>query len=321
MFYANGSVEVVIMAEDIQPFAYTETTAAKEREQMRLKINEIIERVNGINPASNAQITIKQGGVEKGSFTLDQLEDETINLEAGGGGSATFESLGGEPRDNEKLAHELTALEDAIAEKADSSALTTETSERESEDTALWTGVNEEAATRQTEDEALRADIDANAGDISALEAALTQEIADREAADDALDDAKENKLPNATATGQYLKSTNTTGGKVWGDSDKWFAVPDFANGTQIATSGFTTTRTVANDGYLRVYLKAKNGNPQIKVNNSPMSVFEMGGGSTQESGSVTIVPVKAGDTYVGVNESAMTSFSIWFIPIRWIKK
>ena len=40
-----------------------------------------------IPTVNNPTITIKQGGVTKGSFTLNQASGDTIALDAGGGGS------------------------------------------------------------------------------------------------------------------------------------------------------------------------------------------------------------------------------------------
>ena len=56
-----------------------------------VKVNEegkfIVETVNIPEPqqVNNSTVTIKQGGVDKGSFTLNQAEDATIELDAGGG--------------------------------------------------------------------------------------------------------------------------------------------------------------------------------------------------------------------------------------------
>lgn len=56
-----------------------------------VKVNEagkfIVETVNipESQQVNNSTVTIKQGGVDKGSFTLNQAEDATIELEAGGG--------------------------------------------------------------------------------------------------------------------------------------------------------------------------------------------------------------------------------------------
>lgn len=49
--------------------------------------NNIIAGAGGGN-VNNATITITQGGETKGSFTLNQVADETIALDAGGGGGA-----------------------------------------------------------------------------------------------------------------------------------------------------------------------------------------------------------------------------------------
>lgn len=56
-----------------------------------VKVNEegkfIVDTVNIPEPqqVNNSTVTIKQGGVDKGSFTLNQAEDATIELDAGGG--------------------------------------------------------------------------------------------------------------------------------------------------------------------------------------------------------------------------------------------
>lgn len=67
----------------IEPIGHTEFTAHKEREILRLKVNEIIEALNGIS-INNAKITLKQGSAIKGDFTLNQPIDKTIELDAGG---------------------------------------------------------------------------------------------------------------------------------------------------------------------------------------------------------------------------------------------
>lgn len=59
-----------------------------------VKVNEegkfIVETVNIPEPqqVNNSTVTIKQGGVDKGSFTLNQAEDATIELDAGGAGES-----------------------------------------------------------------------------------------------------------------------------------------------------------------------------------------------------------------------------------------
>lgn len=59
-----------------------------------VKVNEegkfIVETVNIPEPqqVNNSTVTIKQGGVDKGSFTLNQAEDATIELDAGGAGGS-----------------------------------------------------------------------------------------------------------------------------------------------------------------------------------------------------------------------------------------
>lgn len=56
-----------------------------------VKVNEegkfVVDTVNIPEPqqVNNSTVTIKQGGVDKGSFTLNQAEDATIELDAGGG--------------------------------------------------------------------------------------------------------------------------------------------------------------------------------------------------------------------------------------------
>lgn len=67
----------------IEPIGHTEFTAHKEREILRLKVNEIIEALNGIS-INNAKITLKQGSAIKGDFTLNQPIDKTIVLDASG---------------------------------------------------------------------------------------------------------------------------------------------------------------------------------------------------------------------------------------------
>lgn len=60
-----------------------------------VKVNEegkfIVETVNIPEPqqVNNSTVTIKQGGVDKGSFTLNQAEDATIELDAGGAGGGS----------------------------------------------------------------------------------------------------------------------------------------------------------------------------------------------------------------------------------------
>lgn len=59
-----------------------------------VKVNEegkfIVDTVNIPEPqqVNNSTVTIKQGGVDKGSFTLNQAEDATIELDAGGAGGS-----------------------------------------------------------------------------------------------------------------------------------------------------------------------------------------------------------------------------------------
>lgn len=59
-----------------------------------VKVNEegkfIVETVNIPEPqqVNNSTVTIRQGGVDKGSFTLNQAEDATIELDAGGAGES-----------------------------------------------------------------------------------------------------------------------------------------------------------------------------------------------------------------------------------------
>lgn len=59
-----------------------------------VKVNEegkfIVDTVNIPEPqqVNNSTVTIKQGGVDKGSFTLNQAEDATIELDAGGAGES-----------------------------------------------------------------------------------------------------------------------------------------------------------------------------------------------------------------------------------------
>lgn len=59
-----------------------------------VKVNEegkfIVDTVNIPEPqqVNNSTVTIKQGGVDKGSFTLNQAEDATIELDAGGAGDS-----------------------------------------------------------------------------------------------------------------------------------------------------------------------------------------------------------------------------------------
>ena len=59
-----------------------------------VKVNEegkfIVETVDIPEPqqVNNSTITIKQGGVDKGSFSLNQAEDATIELDAGGAGES-----------------------------------------------------------------------------------------------------------------------------------------------------------------------------------------------------------------------------------------
>lgn len=60
-----------------------------------VKVNEegkfIVETVNIPEPqqVNNSTVTIRQGGVDKGSFTLNQAEDATIELDAGGAGGGS----------------------------------------------------------------------------------------------------------------------------------------------------------------------------------------------------------------------------------------
>lgn len=55
----------------------------------------VVETVNIPEPpqVNNSTITIKQGGVDKGSFTLNQAEDTTIELDAGGGTGESGSSI------------------------------------------------------------------------------------------------------------------------------------------------------------------------------------------------------------------------------------
>ena len=64
-----------------------------------VKVNEegkfIVETVNIPEPqqVNNSTVTIKQGGVDKGSFTLNQAEDATIELDAGSAGGSDANSV------------------------------------------------------------------------------------------------------------------------------------------------------------------------------------------------------------------------------------
>lgn len=62
-------------------------------------------------PASSARITITQDGVECGSFTLDQEEDQTIDV-SGGGGEAPVTSVNGMTGDVELGSADVGALPD-----------------------------------------------------------------------------------------------------------------------------------------------------------------------------------------------------------------
>jgi len=66
----------------------------------------------------DATITITQGGVTKGTFTANASSDVTIELDAGGGGSATWGSIGG------TLSNQ-TDLQNALDAKANSASLAT----------------------------------------------------------------------------------------------------------------------------------------------------------------------------------------------------
>lgn len=114
----------------IEPIGHTEYTAHKEREILRLKVNEIIEALNGIS-INNAKITLKQGSAIKGDFTLNQPIDKTIELDAGGsaGGFVWGEGTG--------TITNQTDLVNYIAEEiADEAEL------REEEDDTLATAIN-----------------------------------------------------------------------------------------------------------------------------------------------------------------------------------
>lgn len=58
------------------------------------KMNELAQTVEDlasqIITVNNPRITIKQGGETKGSFTLNQANAQTINLDTGGGGGSTY---------------------------------------------------------------------------------------------------------------------------------------------------------------------------------------------------------------------------------------
>lgn len=53
------------------------------------RLNTTIARTSGIPTVNNSTITITQGGVTKGSFTLNQASGDTIALDAGGGSVTT----------------------------------------------------------------------------------------------------------------------------------------------------------------------------------------------------------------------------------------
>lgn len=58
-----------------------------------------------IPTVNNPTVTINQGGTTKGSFTLNQSGEATINLDSGSGGSFSFEDLGFAPYDSEGFYH------------------------------------------------------------------------------------------------------------------------------------------------------------------------------------------------------------------------
>lgn len=73
-------------------FETGETLEASEMNDIVGKVNELVQYANTapVTEVGNGRLTIKQGGVEKGTFTANQDGDVTVNLDAGGGG-------GGEP--------------------------------------------------------------------------------------------------------------------------------------------------------------------------------------------------------------------------------
>lgn len=72
---------------------------SSSRDESKITINNKNVLVEGDVEVRNNRITIKQGGVDKGYFTLNQGTDKTIELDAGGGGSSkclmNVSSIGG----------------------------------------------------------------------------------------------------------------------------------------------------------------------------------------------------------------------------------
>lgn len=78
MWDCTGTVAGKVQTGMIHLFAAGEVVQLVPAKELALK--------EDVETPSDAKITIKQGGVEKGSFTLNQAGPETIELDAGGGG-------------------------------------------------------------------------------------------------------------------------------------------------------------------------------------------------------------------------------------------
>lgn len=90
--------------------------------------------------------------------------------------------------------------------------------------------------------------------------------------------------------------------------------IPDYANAYVWVSSGWTTQRTVPNDGYLSVYV---NGSNKIDLDINGNGMIELNGQGSNTSARYPPTPVKKGDTIKGTGTPS--DFNILFIPIRWI--
>lgn len=82
MWDCTGTVQGAVMTGTIHMFREGDVVQLVEARELALK--------SDIPAApSDARVTIRQGGVEKGFFTLNQGTDKTIDLDAGGGGGDT----------------------------------------------------------------------------------------------------------------------------------------------------------------------------------------------------------------------------------------
>lgn len=72
-----------------------------------------------IPTVNNATLTIKQGGVTKGTFSANASTDAVIDLDAGGGGTEDHTQLTNRDAANQHPMSAITGLEDALDSKAD----------------------------------------------------------------------------------------------------------------------------------------------------------------------------------------------------------